>query len=101
MPSPANVFTSPSSGSMARSPTAAELHLDQVGNPRFHKSPKVTISETPAQVTRKDPALDEIVSPGEKIEKLAGGFLFTEGPIWVPHTEETDGYLLFSDPTTT
>src|SRR6266704_1376170 len=64
----------------------------------FYKSPKVTISETPAQVTRKDPALNEIVSPGAKIEKLAGGFLFTEGPIWVPHTEESDGYLLFSDP---
>jgi gluconolactonase len=42
--------------------------------------------------------LDEIVPPGAKIEKLAGGFLFTEGPIWVPRTEETDGYLLFSDP---
>ena len=64
----------------------------------FYKSPKVAISETPAQVTRKDPALDEIVPAGAKIEKLAGGFLFTEGPIWVPRTEETDGYLLFSDP---
>ena len=47
---------------------------------------------------RKDPALDEIVPPDAKIEKLAGGFLFTEGPIWVPRSEETDGYLLFSDP---
>ena len=64
----------------------------------FYKSPKVSISETPAQVTRKDAALDEIVPAGAKIEKLAGGFLFTEGPIWVPRTEETDGYLLFSDP---
>jgi len=50
----------------------------------FYKSPKVAISETPAQVIRKDPALDEIVPAGAKIEKLAGGFLFTEGPIWVP-----------------
>ena len=64
----------------------------------FYKSPKVAISETLAQVTRKDPALDEIVPTGAKIEKLAGGFLFTEGPIWVPRTEDTDGYLLFSDP---
>ena len=31
--------------------------------------------------------------PGPTIEKLAEGFLFTEGPVWVP-----DGYLLFSDP---
>jgi gluconolactonase len=64
----------------------------------FYKSPKVAVSETLAQVTRKDPALDEIVPTGAKIEKLAGGFLFTEGPIWVPRTEEVEGYLLFSDP---
>ena len=64
----------------------------------FYKSPKVAISETPAQITSKDSALDEIVPRDAKIEKLAGGFLFTEGPIWVPRSEETDGYLLFSDP---
>jgi gluconolactonase len=46
------------------------------------------------KILRLDPALDAVVSPGTKIEKLAGGFLFTEGPIWV-----RDGsYLLFSDP---
>src|SRR5439155_531558 len=56
------------------------------------------ISETPATIIRKVPALDEIVPAGAKIEKLAGGFLFTEGPIWVPRMEDTDGYLLFSDP---
>jgi gluconolactonase len=64
----------------------------------FYKSPKVAISETAAQVIRKDPALDEIVPQDAKIEKLAGGFLFTEGPIWVPRSEDSDGYLLFSDP---
>jgi gluconolactonase len=64
----------------------------------FYKSPKVAISETTAQVIRKDAALDEIVPADTKIEKLAGGFFFTEGPIWVPRTEDTDGYLLFSDP---
>jgi gluconolactonase len=64
----------------------------------FYKSPKVFQSESPAEIVRKDPALDEIVPAGAKIEKLAGGFLFTEGPIWVPRTEDTDGYLLFSDP---
>ena len=64
----------------------------------FYKSPKVAISETSAQVTRKDPALDEIVPRDAKIEKLAGGFLFTEGPVWVRRTDDTDGYLLFSDP---
>jgi len=64
----------------------------------FYRSPRVAMSENPAQVIRKDPALDGIVPQGAKIEKLAGGFLFTEGPIWVPRTDDSDGYLLFSDP---
>ncbi|MBS1851546.1 MAG: SMP-30/gluconolactonase/LRE family protein [Acidobacteria bacterium] len=64
----------------------------------FYKSPRVALSETVAQVIRKDPELDEIVPAEAKIEKLAGGFLFTEGPVWVPKSEENDGYLLFSDP---
>jgi gluconolactonase len=50
-------------------------------------------AELKAEVRRVDPALDAIVPPGLTIEKLAGGFIFTEGPVWVP-----DGYLLFSDP---
>jgi gluconolactonase len=64
----------------------------------FYKEPKVAISETTAQIINKDPALDDIVPADAKIEKLASGFLFTEGPVWVPRTEDTDGYLLFSDP---
>ena len=44
-------------------------------------------------VVRLDPALDRIVPAGGPLEKLAGGFQFTEGPVWHP-----DGYLLFSDP---
>ena len=64
----------------------------------FYRSPKVAISETAAQITRDDAALDEIVSPDAKIEKLAGGFLFTEGPIWIPRSDDSDGYLFFSDP---
>ena len=50
-------------------------------------------TSTPAKVVRLSPALDRIVAPGSRIEKLAGGFQFTEGPVWHP-----DGYLLFSDP---
>jgi gluconolactonase len=50
---------------------------------------------TPARVTRVDPAVDAIVPRDAMIEKLAEGFLFTEGPVWVP-----EGYLLFSDPNT-
>ena len=50
------------------------------------------------EIVRADPALDAIVSSDTKLEKLAGGFLFTEGPVWVPATANTSGYLLFSDP---
>ncbi|MCI0426895.1 MAG: SMP-30/gluconolactonase/LRE family protein [Nitrospiraceae bacterium] len=50
------------------------------------------------EIFRADPALDAIVSSNTKLEKLAGGFLFTEGPVWVPATATTSGYLLFSDP---
>ena len=44
-------------------------------------------------IERVDPGLDRIVPRDARIEKLADGFLFTEGPVWHP-----DGYLLFSDP---
>lgn len=45
------------------------------------------------RIVRHDPALDALVPPDLKAERLAEGFLFTEGPVWVP-----EGYLLFSDP---
>jgi gluconolactonase len=44
-------------------------------------------------VRRTDPALDNLISPGAKIEKVAGNLGFTEGPLWV----RRDGSLLFSD----
>ncbi len=52
----------------------------------------------PTKIVRIDPALDDIVTPGTRWEKLAGGFLFTEGPVWVPAIATTPGHLLFSDP---
>jgi gluconolactonase len=64
----------------------------------FYKSPRVVLSEINPQLIRQDPAFDRIVPAEAKIEKLAGGFQFTEGPIWVPKSAESDGYLLFSDP---
>jgi gluconolactonase len=52
------------------------------------------VQEVETKIKRLDSSLDELVSPGTKIEKVAGGFLFTEGPVWV----RDGGYLLFSDP---
>ena len=46
-----------------------------------------------SRIERLDPSLDALVPRDATIEKLAGGFHFIEGPVWMP-----DGYLLFSDP---
>jgi gluconolactonase len=54
----------------------------------------ITPSEVNVEVVRKDPALDDIIGPNPKIFKLAEGFQFTEGPVWV----RDGGYLIFSDP---
>jgi gluconolactonase len=50
----------------------------------------------PTDIERKDNALDSIVPHDAKIEKLAGGFTFTEGPVWV--RDDNGSFLLFSDP---
>jgi len=63
-------------------------------------------SPVKADFTRADPALDAIVAPGTMVEKLADGFIFTEGPVWIPALAQgksyggggPGGYLLFSDP---
>ncbi|HXG64202.1 MAG TPA: SMP-30/gluconolactonase/LRE family protein [Blastocatellia bacterium] len=64
----------------------------------FHKGTTGPVAITPSEVNveiiRKDPAIDAIVGPNPKIFKLAEGFKFTEGPVWV----KAGGYLLFSDP---
>jgi gluconolactonase len=58
----------------------------------FYKAPEP--GENVGEVVRLDAALDAIVSTPARVEKLAGGFLFAEGPVWV----RDGGYLLFSDP---
>ena len=59
----------------------------------FFKAGATSGARAVAQVHRLDPAIDAIVLKDATIEKLAEGFLFTEGPVWIP-----EGYLLFSDP---
>ena len=71
-----------------RSATLDFYKTTQIGQTQFVKT----------EIVRADPALDGIVSPHTKLEKLAGGFLFTEGPVWVPASAATPGHLLFSDP---
>ncbi len=45
-------------------------------------------------IERLDPAVSQIVPAGAVLQKVATGFSWTEGPIWI-HS----GYLLFSDTT--
>jgi gluconolactonase len=49
-------------------------------------------ASTSADIVRLSPALDRIVPVGAAIEKISGGFRFTEGPVW-----SRDGALVFSD----
>ena len=46
-------------------------------------------------VERFEPALDQLIPTDAKIEVLAAGFTFSEGPVWKGSAD--DGYLLFSD----
>lgn len=55
-------------------------------------------SEVNVQIIKNDPAIEAIVGPNPKIFKLAEGFKFTEGPVWVAGDQMTKPHLLFSDP---
>jgi gluconolactonase len=54
-----------------------------------HTGPYPTLG----RVIREDPEMDRLIARDVKIEVLASGFNWTEGPVWV----KDGGYLLFSD----
>ena len=54
----------------------------------------ITPSEVNIEVKRLDPEIDNIVPENAKLYKLADGFQFTEGPVWIG----SGNCLLFSDP---
>jgi len=50
-------------------------------------APAASAPQSPAAtgtVVRLDPAIDALVPQDAKVEKVAGGFTFTEGPVWRP-----------------
>lgn len=49
------------------------------------------VADGTAGVVRLDPAIDKLIAPDATIEKVGGGYVFTEGPMW------RDGRLWFSD----
>src|SRR5688500_13696822 len=44
-----------------------------------------------------DERFKQLIAPDAKVEKLAGGMKFTEGPVWTPLSSDDGGYLVFSD----
>jgi gluconolactonase len=83
----------------------------------FYKPGKLNKArEVKLEVDRKDAALDAILPANARLEKLADGFAFTEGPVWIDNepltgpaanlspsdgerdTRVEEGFLLFSDP---
>ena len=47
----------------------------------------------PATINSLDPRFDQLVPRDTKLEKIADGFIWVEGPVW----HKQGGYLLFSD----
>jgi len=42
-----------------------------------------TTYPTIGTIERHDPKLDQLIPPGAKIEKLAEGYTWAEGPVWI------------------
>jgi len=65
----------------------------------FYSPSRARVGEEAAvEIVAADPgddALGRIIPPGARLERVAGGFEFTEGPVWT-----RDGALLFSSPNT-
>ena len=79
--------------------SADEFHMDAPGAPRLLSRRARSGRDHAERGQRRSdsariPRSTQIVGPNPKIFKLAEGFQFTEGPVWV----RDGGYLLFSDP---
>ncbi len=80
-----------------RSPTLLLITFTLGAAAGAHAAAPITSHEAPYPTTgsieRADPALDALLPPDTKIEMLAEGFNWAEGPVWRSQT----GDLLFSD----
>jgi hypothetical protein len=70
------------------------------GHPVAAQKPEPTVPATGGKtyptfgkIERIDPAFDELIAKDAKLEKLAEGFDWAEGPLWI----KDGSYLLFSD----
>lgn len=51
------------------------------------------IDSEPAKVERLDKSVNQLIPTDAKLEKVANGYTWTEGPVWISN----GGYLLFAD----
>ncbi len=65
----------------------------QQPEPEAAKVAAAESTSSQGDVVRLDPALDDLIAPGAKLERLAEGFNWSEGPVWVKDGD----YVLFSD----
>jgi gluconolactonase len=75
-----------------KAPTVLSLAVLLVGCSQAPAPAPVAQTHGVGSILRLDPAFDSLVPRDAQIEKVAGGFQFTEGPLWRP-----DGHLWFSD----
>jgi gluconolactonase len=61
--------------------------------PRLASADEPKLPMTLGSIDSKDPKFDALIPKGAKIEVLAGGFKWTEGPLW----DKKNKALLFSD----
>jgi len=71
--------------------TVAAAALVMAGRPILGQTPMTY--PTFGKIVREDSRLDSLLDPNARIEVLASGFEWTEGPVWV----RDGGFLLFSD----
>lgn len=81
--------TKPAKKTVAPAPAPAKAPAKKPAAGKKEKK----VYDTFGEVERLDPALDGLIAPGVKLERLAGGFEWAEGPVWDRRTQT----LLFSD----
>jgi gluconolactonase len=79
--------------SLACNPLEAAEKRPSRKEPAAKDSPVPKVYPTIGTIERNDSALDSLIPATAVIEKLASGFDWSEGPVWV----RASGHLLFSD----
>ena len=71
---------------------AAGILIPSCSSPTPPATSSATEPAAIGNIVRLDPAFDALVPANARIEKVAGGFTFIEGPVWRP-----SGAVWFSD----